>query len=385
VAWIKTYEVKSGTRYRVFWKDPSGKQHAKVFKRRSDARSFQRALDHALDSGGYTDPRRGRVTLAELWVDFVEAPPVPLARSTQSLYEMQWRVHIAPRLGQRRINTLQPEDVRRFLSDLRGSGVGDASIDSVHRLLRRLLSVAVRDRRLSFNPASGMQAPRSGRREMRYLSAEEVRQLASEVPTRYEALILTLAYAGLRIGEASALRRRNVDLIRRKIYIVEAASEVDGVRIVGETKTRKKRSVTLPPFLGEALLAHMSAFGDRNNPDDLVFTSTDETPISQHSFLRTYQRACRRAGIDPTPRVHDLRHTAVAFAIAAGGHPKLIQDMLGHANIGTTLDVYGHLFESLHDDVAERLEGLYREAKVETERSRGRVIHMPPASANVPV
>jgi integrase len=72
---------------------------------------------------------------------------------------------------------------------------------------------------------------------MRYLNADEVRRLASEVPNRFEALILTLAYAGLRIGEAAALRTRNVDLIRRPIHVVEAASEVDGLRIVGETKT----------------------------------------------------------------------------------------------------------------------------------------------------
>ena len=74
MAWIKSYEVKSGARYRVFWKDPSGKQHARVFKRKSDARSFQWSLDHALDTGGYTHPRRGRITLDELWADFIEAP-----------------------------------------------------------------------------------------------------------------------------------------------------------------------------------------------------------------------------------------------------------------------------------------------------------------------
>ena len=161
MAWIKTYEVKSGSRYRVFWKDPSGKQHAKVFKRKSDARSFQRSLDHALDTGGYTDPRRGRITLAELWADFIEAPPAPLAASTKSLYQMQWRVHIGPRLGDRSINSLGPEDVRRFMSDLNRNGVGATSVDSVHRLLRRLLAVAVKDRRIAFNPASGIQAPRA--------------------------------------------------------------------------------------------------------------------------------------------------------------------------------------------------------------------------------
>jgi integrase len=145
--------------------------------------------------------------------------------------------------------------VRRFMSDLNTNGVGATSVDSVHRLLRRLLAVAVKDRRIAFNPVSGIQAPRAPREEMRYLSAEEVTRLASEIPTRYEVLILTLAYTGIRIGEAAALRTRNVDLMRRRIHIVEAASEVDGVRIVGETKTRQRRTVSVPPFLSDARLS----------------------------------------------------------------------------------------------------------------------------------
>lgn len=163
---------------------------------------------------------------------------------------MQWRVHTRPRLGERSINSLGPEDVRRFMSDLNRDGVGVASVDSVHRLLRRPLAVAVKDRRIAFNPASGIHAARAPRKEMRYLNAEEVRRLASEVPDRYEALILTLAYAGLRIGEAAALRTRNVDLMKRRIHVVEAASQVDGLRIVGETKTRQKRTVSIPPSYG---------------------------------------------------------------------------------------------------------------------------------------
>jgi hypothetical protein len=91
LAWIKNYEVESGARYRVFWKDPSGKQHAKVFKRKNHARSFQRSLDHALDRGLHGPAPRGAITLSEPWPDFIEAPPAPLAASTKSLYQMRWR------------------------------------------------------------------------------------------------------------------------------------------------------------------------------------------------------------------------------------------------------------------------------------------------------
>ncbi len=307
----------------------------------------------------YTDPRRGRITLRELWADFVEAPPVALAPSTLSLYKMQWRVHIEPRLGDRRINSLEPEDIRGFLAELGKANVQAPSINSAHRLLRRLLSLAVKDRRIARNPASGIQAPASVRKEMQFLSRDVVRQIASQVPERYEALVLTLAYAGLRIGEASALRVRNVDLMKRRIAVVEAASEVDGVRIVGDTKTRQNRSVSIPSFLRDMLSVHLAKFSDPKNGEALVFSSEEGTPISQHAFRRTFQRACRRAGIKPIPRVHDLRHSAVAFAIEAGAHPKRIQEMMGHSGITTTLDVYGHLFPTLHEDVSDRLDALF--------------------------
>jgi integrase len=59
--------------------------------------------------------------------------------------------------------------------------------------------------------------------------------------------------------------------------------------------------------------------------------------------------------LDTNVRIHDLRHTAVALAISAGGHPKQIQELCGHASITTTLNTYGHLFESLQEGLAERL------------------------------
>jgi hypothetical protein len=69
-----------------------------------------------------------------------------------------------------------------------------------------------------------------------------------------------------------------------------------------------------------------------------------------------------RARLSPL-RIHDLRHTAVALAVAAGAHPKEIQELCGHASITTTLNVYGHLFESLQERLAERLDETFRAAR----------------------
>ena len=120
---------------------------------------------------------------------------------------------------------------------------------------------------------------------MRFLSAPEVHRLASEVEPRYEALVLTLAYSGIRIGEASALRVRNFEALKARLSIVEAASEVDGVRLVGETKNRKRRTVAIPRSLAEVLGDHIAVFSGPlgADADRLIFTTGDGHPVGQHA------------------------------------------------------------------------------------------------------
>ena len=130
-----------------------------------EARSFKRTLDQSLDEGSYSDPRRARITLRDLWEEFDSAPPRPLAASTRALYRMQWRTHVAPRLGDRRLNSLEAGDLRHFIADLQADGVGIAMIDSCYRLVRSVLNMAVRDRRIPYNPAAGITPPRGERRE----------------------------------------------------------------------------------------------------------------------------------------------------------------------------------------------------------------------------
>lgn len=147
---------------------------------------------------------------------------------------------------------------------------------------------------------------------------------------------------------------------RPRATIVRAASEVRGHREVRDAKTGRKRSVTLPE-LRNKLVAHLSQYGKPLDRDSLVFTGPDGGPIRQNVFRRrVFQPAAARPGIDPVPRVHDLRHTAVAFALAANWHPKKVQDMVGHTSIVTTLDTYGHLFDDLHGDDVDGLDAMYQ-------------------------
>ena len=198
----------------------------------------------------------------------------------------------------------------------------------------------------------------------------EVEMIANAVPELHRALVYFLAFTGVRIGEASALRLKNLDLPRGIVRIVESSAEVGGHKLpAGQTKTRTTRSITLAPPLVAELAAHLERHGARNpsgelDPEGFVFTSRGGGQIRQNNWRgRVFQPACdrvavvrpgRHGGWEP-PRAHDLRHTAASLAAKAGYSLHEVKELLGHSTIKTTSDLYLHLFEDAKEEKADAL------------------------------
>jgi integrase len=89
----------------------------------------------------------------------------------------------------------------------------------------------------------------------------------------------------------------------------------------------------------------------------LVFARVGGTPLHLERFTRQFSERVRQLGL-PKTRLHDLCHGWATMALSAGVHPKVVQERLGHANIGITLDTYAHVTAGLHSDAAERVAGL---------------------------
>ena len=182
----------------------------------------------------------------------------------------------------------------------------------------------------------------------------------------WRAFVLTAAWGGLRFGELAALRVDRVDFLHRVVRVEDAFSEVAGRQILGPTKTGSRRSVALPRTVVDALAAHVATYPP--GPDGLIFSNSHGGPVWRLGFTRrVWHPAVERAGLAPL-RFHDLRHTSVALAIAAGGHAKAIQARAGHSTISTTLDRYGHLLEGLDSDLAERLDEMATAASLLPDR-----------------
>jgi integrase len=130
-----------------------------------------------------------------------------------------------------------------------GAGVGIAARAASFRLLRAISNAALRARLITWVPTAGLAGPKDTTKEQRFLGAGDVAWLAEASPDRYHALVYLLAYGGLRIGEATALRVSDLNMLRGRLTISRSASLVNGRLIEGPTKTKKDRSVTppLPP------------------------------------------------------------------------------------------------------------------------------------------
>jgi integrase len=306
----------------------------------------------------YLDPSAGRITLAEYFEVFLETS-THLKPSSRELYRGTAERHILPTLGGRPLSAITASEVRGLLARLAASR-GPSTVRTTYRILRRVLNAAVEDARIARNPAARVkQLPAEERREARYLSPAEIRALAGEVPPRYRALILLLAYGGLRVGEAAALRVGDVDFLRGRVYVRRNSVEVGGRLVEGTPKGGGIRTVVIPRLVVDELSRHVRDYAD-GGPEARLFTGEAGGALRQSRFRRrVFGPAVERVGLAPL-RIHDLRHTAVALAIAAGYHPKAIQELAGHASITMTLDRYGHLFDTLQDAGVERLDEMAR-------------------------
>lgn len=353
---------KVGTgRWQARYRAPDGRERARNFGRKLDAERFLATVEADKLRGGWVDPRLSRITVAE-WTARWLAAFSHLKPTTRAGYESALRVHVLPRFGRTQLQRLRTIDIREWVADLEAAGLSPSTIRKAHQVLGAALKAAVADDYLPKNPALGVKLPRVQMREMLFIDASQVSRLAETMGAPYDTLVHVLAYGGLRWGEAAALRRRRVDVLRARLDVVESLTQVGSELHWGPTKTYQQRKVALPSFLRDQLAEHLNTEVGAD-PEALVFTSPEGAPLRNTNFRRRYWLpAAKAAGMPEGLRIHDMRHTCVALLIAQGAHPKAIQAHLGHSSITVTLDRYGHLFPSEFETLAQRLDAAHREA-----------------------
>jgi integrase len=242
--------------------DPSGRQLSRTFDRKVDAQRFLTQIESSKITGQYIDPARAKITTGA-WADRWLATQGHLKASTHARYEGIVGKHVKPRWGATPLAKITHADVAEWISSIR---LAPASVRYIHRVLYLVLELAVRDGRISRNPADGVRLPKATKAEKSYLSRAEVFRLADaaaqypipNVGEQYRGLVLVLAFCGLRWGEAAGLKVGRLNLLRRRLTVAETLSEVGGHLTWETPKNHQVRSVPIPGFVA-GLLAEVVA------------------------------------------------------------------------------------------------------------------------------
>jgi len=269
---------------------------------------------------------------------------------TWKQYEMLVRLHIKPTLGDTKLDKLNALRIQAFYRERLDAGVSARRVQYAHVTIHKALKDAVRWRLISFNVTDAVTPPRPHKPEITPLSAEQVKVLlAATSGERLEALYVLAVTTGMRIGEMFGLKWSDVDLEAGTVQVRRTVA-ADGT--VNPPKTASgRRTIRLSRMAIRALSGHPHA-------SEWVFPSAAGTPIGICNFHKnSWRPLLQRAELPPT-RFHDLRHTAATLMLSRGVPVKVVSEMLGHADVSTTLSIYAHVLPDMQGPAADAMDDL---------------------------
>jgi len=287
--------------------------------------------------------------------------------STFEVHRHMIQPHIMPTLGRLKLKDLTPVHVRCFYREKLNSGLSSATVRKMHSILRKALRQAVLDGLVPRNVCEAVKPPKVERKEIIPLDREQAKALleaARDASDRLEALYVLAVHTGMREGELLGLKWEDVDLEASVLRLRHALVREGGKMVLGDLKTAKsRRSVRLTQAAANALRSHlerqleeMERASSLYQPGGLVFATETGTLINPSNLRnRSFRPLLKQAGL-PGICFHDLRHTCATLLLSQGTHPKLVQELLGHATIAMTLDTYSHFLPSMGDQTVKAME-----------------------------
>jgi integrase len=354
-------------KWQARWRDENGVQRAQRFRTRAEAQ------DHLVTV--QADKRRGLTTrdaamtvaeLADAWLNSA----MNLSSGSRMTYRRDLDRYIFPRFGSVQIGKVTALAIEQWIKG-ELDRLAPSSVHRHYRTLRTMFGFAVKRELLIKNPCAAVTAPRVPRTDMRIFTVEQIEAIADVIAPRYRCFVLLAAYGGLRLSELVGLRRMDVNgnqvTVAGQLLLVEGKWERTAAKTIAGHRT-----ITVSTTVAEELAVHLDTYTGPE-PDDLVFTNQQGRPVGPSFRQNVWAPACAKVGLGSRtiknhkpafsgiPRFHDLRHTAASLAIAAGAHPKTIQQRLGHSSIVVTMDRYGHLMAGVDQQLADDLDRMRRQ------------------------
>jgi integrase len=339
---------KSGVVYRVQYRDSQGHQRSRTFSLKRDADAYEAKVKLSKRQGELAALDNGK----QLFSSFVQDwrllyGDVQLAPKTRMVYDDLLARFLVPRIGGVPLRELTTDRLQRLSAEMLADGTPEATLRKTLVLLQGVLERAVEWGRIGSNPARYVRKPRQVTQRLveppSPAQIEAMRaHLIAKKRTRDATLISVLAYAGLRPGEALALRWGD---IRNNTIRVDKALSLGEER---STKTRKNRTVRLLKQPATDLAKWKLACG-RPNEEALVFPTSSGAAWSDVDY-RNWRRRHFKTTADSLglvgARPYDLRHSFASLLLAEQSNPAEVAAQLGHS-LQVLFSTYAHVIEDL--------------------------------------
>ncbi|GAA3143168.1 site-specific integrase [Planomonospora alba] len=347
-------ELPSG-RWQVRYWGPDGRRHTAphTFAKEKDANRWLRLKEAEVARGEWINPDEARITVkkwAERWLTSVGPSLKPKTRAS---YASLLRTTIEPRFGKMEVGQVRPIIIGEWVASLTKQGLSPSRVRQSYRLMSQIMTAAANNDMIKVSPCRGVKLPRMPETEPHILTEAEVKALIEALRAPHDLVVQLLAYGGLRIGEAFALRRRNVDVENGRLIVAESLAEIGGRHVFDTPKSHQRREIVLPAFVVRALQARLDKLTD--DPEALLFTGRTGKPLHYNSWRRWhFDPAVEAAKLtDVTP--HDLRATHATWVADRHGVMAAAR-RLGHSNASVTTRHYARAVEGRDKEIAEALD-----------------------------
>ena len=259
--------------------------------------------------------------------------------------------HILPYFKDRPMNSITPSDIIQWQNEMRTKGFAQTYLRMIQNQITALFNHASNIYGLGNNPCKKVKKMgKADADKLDFWTKDEYDKFISgmEEGDRYYTIFEVLFWTGCREGEMLALTKSDIDFARNQISISKTYYRAEGRDIITTPKTEQSaRVIDIPQFLTQELKDYV---------DKLYGISDDERifPIVPEAVQHKLKRECEKSGVKII-RVHDLRHSHVAYLIHQGVEPLIIKERLGHRDIKMTLNTYGHLYPNQQRKVADML------------------------------
>lgn len=349
-------QLSSG-RWQARYRGPDGRDRAapRTYATEREAQQFLSIVEGDIARDRWVLPVVQRTTVAQWTEQWWVSAHRSWKPKTRDSYRSLLDRTILPVFGPMPLTSLRPIQVARWVGEL-SDRLSASQVRQAYRLLSQVMRAAVENDIIAVSPCRSVRLPRLPEANPTILTVAQVDRLAAACQLPDRVLVLLLAYGGLRIGEALALRRRHMNIEAGRLTVAQAVAQLTGGPVIDTPKNHQRRELAVPAFVVQLLREHLATLPD--DPDAFMFPGRQEhTTGRQQSyagFRRRFNAALKASGlVEVTP--HDLRATHASWV--ADSHGVLVAARrLGHANASVTTRHYARTVDERDAEVAKQLD-----------------------------